>query len=77
MYFSIFQAPGRAFYLLWVNILGPWFFAEAPEVDEKKQKKHERKMRRHWWEILLDNDRVLVIHMVVPDFVNLSYLVGP
>nr|ABI52781.1 DUF788 membrane protein [Argas monolakensis] len=41
-------APGRAFYLLWVNILGPWFFqAPAPEVDEKKQKKLERKMRRH------------------------------
>ncbi|XP_041375367.1 transmembrane protein 208-like isoform X3 [Gigantopelta aegis] len=40
-------APGRAFYMLWVNILGPWFFAEAPEVDEKKQKKMERKMKRH------------------------------
>ncbi|KAL3858888.1 hypothetical protein ACJMK2_009137 [Sinanodonta woodiana] len=39
--------PGRAFYLLWVNILAPWIFAEAPEVDEKKQKKMERKMRRH------------------------------
>lgn len=40
-------APGYAFYLLWVNILGPWFFAEAPEVDDKKQKKMDRKMRRH------------------------------
>ncbi|KAJ8303614.1 hypothetical protein KUTeg_020010 [Tegillarca granosa] len=40
--------PGRAFYLLWVNILGPWFFEPAPEVDEKKNKKMERKMmRRH------------------------------
>jgi len=41
-------APGRAFYLLWVNILGPWFFQpEQPqEVDEKKQKKLERKMKR-------------------------------
>ncbi|XP_064641123.1 transmembrane protein 208-like [Lineus longissimus] len=39
-------APGRAFYLLWVNILGPWFFQEAPEVDDKKQKKMERKMKR-------------------------------
>ncbi|XP_052061696.1 transmembrane protein 208-like [Mytilus californianus] len=39
--------PGRAFYLLWVNILGPWFFAPAPEQDEKKQKKLERKMKRH------------------------------
>lgn len=39
-------APGRAGYLLWVNILSPWFFAEAPEVDDKKQKKMERKMKR-------------------------------
>lgn len=39
-------APGRAFYMLWVNILGPWFFAPAPEEDEKKTKKTERKMRR-------------------------------
>lgn len=41
-------APGRAFYLLWVNILGPWFFADAPEepVDDKKAKKAERKKRR-------------------------------
>ncbi|CAN8024519.1 transmembrane protein 208 [Ixodes scapularis] len=41
-------APGRAVYLLWVNILGPWFFQPAaPEVDDKKQKKMERKTRRH------------------------------
>jgi hypothetical protein len=40
------QAPGRAFYLLWVNILSPWFFQEAPEVDEKKQKKMDRKLKR-------------------------------
>lgn len=40
--------PIRALYLLWVNILGPWFFAPSPEeeVSEKKQKKMERKMRR-------------------------------
>ncbi|XP_013794404.1 transmembrane protein 208-like [Limulus polyphemus] len=41
------QAPGRAFYLLWVNILGPWIFQPPPEVDEKKQKKLERKAKRH------------------------------
>ncbi|XP_076340659.1 transmembrane protein 208 [Tachypleus tridentatus] len=40
-------APGRAFYLLWVNILGPWIFQPPPEVDEKKQKKLERKAKRH------------------------------
>lgn len=39
--------PGYAFYLLWVNILGPWFFAEAPpEMDEKQMKKMERKMNK-------------------------------
>ncbi len=42
----LLAAPGRAFYMLWVNILSPWIFAEAPEVDEKKQKKMERKMKR-------------------------------
>ncbi|XP_071444866.1 transmembrane protein 208 [Hetaerina americana] len=42
-------APVRGFWILWVNILSPWFFQPgAPqEVDEKKQKKLERKMRRH------------------------------
>lgn len=46
--FTLCQAPGRGFYILWVNILSPYFFQEAPpqEVDEKKQKKLERKMRR-------------------------------
>ncbi|RMX56636.1 hypothetical protein pdam_00002411 [Pocillopora damicornis] len=40
--------PCRAIYLLWVYILGPWFFAqpEETEVDLKKQKKMERKMKR-------------------------------
>lgn len=39
-------APARAFYMLWVNILAPWIFSPAPEVDEKKQKKLERKAKR-------------------------------
>lgn len=39
-------APGRGFYLLWVNILGPWFFQPAPEVDEKKQKKMDRRAQK-------------------------------
>ncbi|XP_057291504.1 transmembrane protein 208-like [Hydractinia symbiolongicarpus] len=39
--------PGRGVYMLWVNILSPWFFAEPPpELDEKQQKKMERKMKR-------------------------------
>lgn len=42
------QVPIRGLYLLWTYILGPWFFAEAPdaEMDPKKQKKLERKMKR-------------------------------
>ncbi|KAL3245761.1 hypothetical protein MRX96_058287 [Rhipicephalus microplus] len=41
-------APAYAFYLLWVNVLAPWVFQPAPpEVDDKKQKKLERKGRRH------------------------------
>ena len=38
--------PGYGFYLLWVNILGAWFFQEpSPEMDEKAKKKMERKQR--------------------------------
>lgn len=43
------QAPGRAFWLLWIHILGPYFMQkapEAPEMNEKKQKKFERRMKR-------------------------------
>ncbi|XP_066290634.1 transmembrane protein 208-like isoform X1 [Branchiostoma lanceolatum] len=36
--------PGYAFYMLWVNILAPWVFAPAPDVDEKKMKKMERRV---------------------------------
>ncbi|CAH1979952.1 unnamed protein product [Acanthoscelides obtectus] len=41
-------APLRAFWIAWKNILQPYFFQEAPEqeVNEKKQKKMERKMKR-------------------------------
>lgn len=47
----VFQAPARAFHLLWVNILAPYIFQPAPEdtqpqMTEKKQKKMERKMMR-------------------------------
>lgn len=40
--------PGRAFYLLWTNILSPWIFAEPPEVDQKKQRKMERRVNRRF-----------------------------
>ncbi|XP_012279239.1 transmembrane protein 208 [Orussus abietinus] len=40
--------PARGMWMLWNKILGPWFFAPPPEVDEKKQRKMEKKMsRRH------------------------------
>ncbi|KAF4513868.1 UNVERIFIED_CONTAM: hypothetical protein B566_EDAN017195 [Ephemera danica] len=41
-------APGRAIWLLWKNVLGPWFSQSKgePEPDEKKQRKLDRKMRR-------------------------------
>eukprot|EP00062_Callorhinchus_milii_P019971 gi/632975104/ref/XP_007904040.1/ PREDICTED: transmembrane protein 208 [Callorhinchus milii] len=39
-------APGRALYLLWVNILGPWFTAEAPNNQEMSEKKPRRQERR-------------------------------
>jgi len=38
--------PIIAFYRLWVGYIAPWIFQEAPEVDEKKQKKLDRRMRR-------------------------------
>ena len=48
--FFYLQAPARAFYLLWVNFLGPWFFQEdvqevPDEKLDKKQRKLERKMK--------------------------------
>ncbi|XP_005664468.1 transmembrane protein 208 isoform X3 [Sus scrofa] len=43
-------APGRALYLLWVNVLGPWFTAEsgtpAPEHNEKRQRRQERRQMK-------------------------------
>lgn len=42
------KIPCYAFYLLWVNILGPWFFAAPPEIDEKQMKKMERKTKRQY-----------------------------
>ncbi|XP_029177741.1 transmembrane protein 208 [Nylanderia fulva] len=43
--------PVRGSWMLWKQILAPWFFAqpqEQPEISEKKQRKLEKKMaRRH------------------------------
>lgn len=49
-WFMLLLLPIRAFWLVWVNFLGPWFFEKAPEdteQDEKKRKKMERKMKRY------------------------------
>ncbi|XP_053624252.1 transmembrane protein 208 [Plodia interpunctella] len=47
-WFLLLLLPLRAFYLLWVNILGPWFFQASPDEDndEKKRKKLDKKMKR-------------------------------
>ncbi|KOX78302.1 hypothetical protein WN51_07708 [Melipona quadrifasciata] len=46
-----FLVPLRGGWMLWKQILAPWFFAptpEQPEISEKKQRKLEKKMaRRH------------------------------
>ncbi|XP_060535336.1 transmembrane protein 208 [Cylas formicarius] len=42
-------APARVGWIVWKNILAPYFFQAAPEnpqVDEKKQKKLERRQKR-------------------------------
>lgn len=42
-------APARGGWILWKNILQPYFLQPntgEPEVNEKKQKKLERKMKR-------------------------------
>ncbi|XP_073522760.1 transmembrane protein 208 isoform X1 [Phyllobates terribilis] len=46
-------APGRALYLLWVNVLGPWFSADsssaAPqEQNEKRQRRQERRQMKRF-----------------------------
>jgi hypothetical protein len=39
-------APCYAFYLIWKNFLGPWFFAPAPEPDEQQDQKKVKEKRR-------------------------------
>ncbi|KAL0279714.1 UNVERIFIED_CONTAM: hypothetical protein PYX00_001211 [Menopon gallinae] len=43
------SVPARAGWILWKDVLAPYFFQKPtsnPEMDEKKQKKLERRMRR-------------------------------
>ena len=42
-------APLRGFLMLWTNVIAPWIFQPAPEdeeINDKKQKKLDRKMKR-------------------------------
>lgn len=42
-------APARAIWMLWRSVLQPWLSSksdEQPELDDKKQKKLERKMKQ-------------------------------
>ena len=39
-------APARAAFLLWTGFVGPWLFAPAPEVDEAREEKKQRKLDR-------------------------------
>lgn len=47
---TLLVAPLYAFYKLWVNFLGPWFFAPAPEdsndANDQKKPKEKRKIIR-------------------------------
>lgn len=49
-YFWLFLllAPARAIHMLWGSVIQPWLAQknEEPQMDEKKQKKMERKMKR-------------------------------
>jgi len=44
-------APIRAVWMLWGTVIQPWLSQrnanEEPELDEKKQRKLDRKMRRN------------------------------
>ncbi|XP_040265994.1 transmembrane protein 208 [Bufo gargarizans] len=55
LYFWYFWllAPGRALYLLWVNVLGPWFSTDSsstapPEQNEKRQRRQERRQMKRF-----------------------------
>ena len=48
---EILQVPLRGSWVLWKQILAPWFFAqpqEQSEMNEKKMRKLERKMAKRY-----------------------------
>jgi len=49
LWLLLLLAPARAALMLWTNIIAPWIFQpaeESEEINEKKQRKLERKMKR-------------------------------
>ena len=51
LWLLLLLAPLRGFLMLWTSVIAPWLFAPAPEdenpeLDAKKQRKMDRKMRR-------------------------------
>lgn len=49
LWWIILFGPLRLLWMAWKSIISPWLFAPAPEeeeIDEKKQRKLDRKMRR-------------------------------
>jgi len=38
--------PLKGIYYAWTKVISPWIFAPAPETDEKKMRKMDRRMRR-------------------------------
>lgn len=49
-WYLLLLAPLRALWMLWGSVIKPWLdqknSQEEPEINEKKQRKMERKMRR-------------------------------
>jgi hypothetical protein len=48
-WFLLLLGPIRAIYMLWGSVIQPWLSQkgeEQPQMDEKKQKKMERRMKR-------------------------------
>jgi len=49
LWWILLFGPLRLLWMAWKSIISPWLFAPAPEeeeIDEKKQRKLDRKMRR-------------------------------
>jgi hypothetical protein len=43
---ALLVVPAYVFYILWKNVLGPWFFAPAPEEDPQQDQKKPKEKRK-------------------------------